>query len=128
MVINIRFLNLSGFINGLHAPLQLIHNLNMQASNVRMALPDIVGMVGVALELWFYMLLHLGKCAAQSLSFSLGNFIGSGLILISLVFCWNFPSFVIEVIWFLISLYGVCKCMTKWFRKVDGFNNIPPSH
>lgn len=115
---NSGFLQLSGFINGLHAPLQLIHNLNMQASNnVRVTLPDILGMIGVALELWFYMLLHLGKCAAQSLSFSLGNFIGSGLILISLVFSWNFPSFVIEVTWLLISLYGVYKCMTKLLEK-----------
>ena len=37
------------------------------------------------------------------------NLIGAVLILVSLVFEWNYPSVVIEVFWALISIYGIVR-------------------
>ena len=70
-------------------------------------LVDIIGLVGVVIILWYYFLLQIGKCSSNSLIFSVANFVGAILILISLVFNWNLSSVVIEVAWLLISLYGV---------------------
>lgn len=69
---------------------------------------DFIGLVGVFIILWYYFLLQIGKCLPDSLSFSVANFIGAILILISLWFNWNLSSVVIEVAWLLISFYGIC--------------------
>jgi hypothetical protein len=60
-------------------------------------LPDALGLIGVSIVLWYCGLLQSGKCRSDDLSFSIANFIGSGLMLISLVFSWNLSSFVIEL-------------------------------
>jgi len=76
-------------------------------------LPDLIGLFGVILILWYYFLLQTGKCTANSLMFSLANLIGSALLLISLWFDWNLSAVIIEIAWFLISLFGVIKTMNQ---------------
>jgi len=76
-------------------------------------LPDFLGICGVGLVLFYYFLLQIGKCASDSLSFSIGNFIGSILLLISLWFNWNTASVLIEVAWLFISLFGVFKYFSR---------------
>jgi len=70
-------------------------------------LADLIGLIGVFTILWYYFLLQIGKCAPNSLRFSVANFLGAIFILISLWFNWNLSSVVIEVAWLLISLYGI---------------------
>jgi hypothetical protein len=41
--------------------------------------------------------------------FSLLNTLGAVFILISLLYDWNLASFVMEVIWLTLSLYGTIK-------------------
>lgn len=72
-------------------------------------LPDLLGIVGVVIILLYYFLLQIGKCPANSLNFSLANFIGSALLLFSLWFNWNLASVVIEISWLFISLYGLIR-------------------
>jgi hypothetical protein len=72
-------------------------------------LPNILGLFGVSLIVWYYFLLQIDKIPASSFSFSFANFIGSCLMLISLWFNWNLASVVIEVFWMLISLYGIYR-------------------
>jgi hypothetical protein len=76
-------------------------------------MPDLLGIIGVLLVLWYYFLLQIGKCTSNSLGFSVGNFIGSILLLISLGFNWNLASVIIEIAWLLISLYGIIKYYTR---------------
>jgi len=66
---------------------------------------DILGTVGVALII----LLQLGKVRSEQLLYSVLNAVGAALILVSLYFAFNFPSFVVEFFWLLISLFGVVK-------------------
>lgn len=75
-------------------------------------IPDVVGLIGVGLVLFAYMLLQTNKWTSKDFSFSITNFIGSVCILFSLFFHWNLSSVVIEIMWLLISAYGVWKALT----------------
>ncbi len=70
---------------------------------------DIVGIAGVALIVVAYFLLQVNKISSNDVVFSLLNFVGSFLIMISLFYEWNLPSFIIEIFWMLISLIGIVR-------------------
>ena len=81
--------------------------------NLTPFIPDALGILGVLLILWYYFLLQIGKRAANSLSFSVGNLVGALLLLISLWYNWNLPSVIIEIAWFLISAYGIIRYYSR---------------
>jgi hypothetical protein len=70
---------------------------------------DILGTVGVAVIILTYVLLQIGKVRSEQLVYSVLNAVGAALILVSLYFAFNFPSFVVEFFWLLISLFGIGK-------------------
>lgn len=73
---------------------------------------DVVGIVGVAMVLATYFLLQSEKIDAKGFLYSFLNFLGALLIVYSLLYNWNLASFIIEIVWVLISLYG----LKKWYR------------
>lgn len=70
---------------------------------------DILGTLGVAIIILTFVLLQIGRIRSEQLAYSLLNAVGATLILISLYFSFNFPSFVVEFFWLLISLFGIGK-------------------
>lgn len=70
-----------------------------------------IGTIGVGLILLTYFLLQTERLKATQIQYSIMNFLGSGMILISLFHEFNFPSFVVEVAWVLISIFGI----VRWF-------------
>ncbi|MFZ1700751.1 MAG: hypothetical protein WBO10_03570 [Pyrinomonadaceae bacterium] len=70
---------------------------------------DIAGTIGVAIIIITYVLLQIGRIRSEQFAYSLLNAIGALLILISLYFSFNLPSFVVELFWLLISLFGIGK-------------------
>lgn len=70
---------------------------------------DLVGNVGVLLMVIAYLLLQLEKLSSSALSYLLLNAVGAVLVIISLMFRFNFSAFLMEVFWLLISLYGLTK-------------------
>ncbi len=74
---------------------------------------DILGTAGVAVIIVTYVLLQLGKVRSEQLLYSLLNAVGATLILVSLYFAFNFPSFVVEFFWLLISLFGIGKSLRQ---------------
>ncbi len=70
---------------------------------------DILGTVGVATIVVAYVLLQIGRLRSEQIAYSLLNAVGASLILVSLYFSFNFPSFVVEFFWLLISLFGIGK-------------------
>ncbi|HYF98081.1 MAG TPA: hypothetical protein VD770_03795 [Coxiellaceae bacterium] len=72
-----------------------------------------IGVTGVVLVLGLYLLLQLNKLSADNVWFSFLNAIASVFVLISLYYHWNLPSVIIEIVWLMISIYGVIKCFAR---------------
>lgn len=70
---------------------------------------EIYGIIGVILIVVSYFLLQINKISSNDLKFSLMNFFGSLLIIVSLFYNWNLPSFIIEMFWMAISMIGIIK-------------------
>jgi len=70
---------------------------------------DILGTLGVGVIIIAYVLLQIERIRSDQVMYSLLNAIGALLILISLFYSFNFPSFVVEFFWLLISLFGIGK-------------------
>ncbi|MBK8465252.1 MAG: hypothetical protein IPL32_05420 [Chloracidobacterium sp.] len=70
---------------------------------------DILGTLGVGVIVLAYILLQVGRLRSDQLAYSVMNAVGAALILISLYYDFNFPSFVVEFFWLIISLFGIGK-------------------
>lgn len=84
-----------------------------------MTLPDLIGLTGVALLIVTYALLQLDKIDPKGFWYSFNNLVVAILVTVSLIYTPNLASIVIEIFWFLISLYGV----VMFFKKKDLTNN-----
>jgi multisubunit Na+/H+ antiporter MnhG subunit len=80
---------------------------------------NIIGTGGVILILLAYFMIQSDRLHKHGFAYSFMNLIGSILIFISLLHSWNLPSVIIEVFWFIISLYG----LFRWWRLRDKNNN-----
>src|SRR5215470_11371580 len=74
---------------------------------------DLAGFIGVLLIVVAYLLLQLDKLPSSSASYSLLNAAGALLIILSLIFKFNLSAFIVEVFWFLISLFGLSRSLTS---------------
>jgi hypothetical protein len=74
---------------------------------------DIVGSLGVTIIILTYILLQGERIRSEQLAYSLLNAAGAALILISLYYTFNLPSFIVEFFWLLISLFGVGKYLVR---------------
>jgi len=68
-----------------------------------------IGLFGVCLILVAYFMLQINRLSAKDWLYSSMNLLGSVCLLFSLCYHWNFPSVVIEIMWFCISVYGLWK-------------------
>lgn len=74
---------------------------------------DIVGTLGTACIIITYVLLQIGRIRSEQLLYSLLNALGATLIIVSLYFNFNFPAFIVEFFWLLISLFGIGKYLSQ---------------
>ena len=75
-------------------------------------MPDFVGITGVLMIVVMYTMNQLGSIKTENLWYSVLNAVGSLLILISLYFYFNLASFLIEIVWLVVSLYGVYRTLS----------------
>ncbi len=74
---------------------------------------DIIGTLGTAVIIITYVLLQVGRVRSEQLVYSLLNAAGATMILVSLYFNFNFPAFVVEFFWLLISLFGIGRYLSR---------------
>mgnify|MGYP001345029278 FL=1 len=72
-----------------------------------MEIPDIIGYTGVALLIITYAMLQLDKIDPKGFWYSFNNMLVAILVTVSLLHTMNKASMVIEVFWFIISVYGI---------------------
>ncbi|MCB1670916.1 MAG: hypothetical protein R3F41_12510 [Gammaproteobacteria bacterium] len=68
---------------------------------------DLVGNLGVTMIVLAYLGLQIGRLDSRSLTYSLANGAGAALILVSLYFNFNLSSFLIEIVWLIVSIVGI---------------------
>jgi hypothetical protein len=78
---------------------------------LQLTLPDIIGLCGVGLTLGSYARLQWRRDFAKSITYSAFNLLAAVLFCISLMEKWNLASFTCNVLWGVISLYGVYRCL-----------------
>ena len=70
---------------------------------------DVVGTIGVVMILIAYFLLQTERLSGQSVGYSVVNLVGSLMIAVSLLYAFNLSSFIIEIAWIAISIYGIVR-------------------
>lgn len=70
---------------------------------------QIIGFVGMLFVVYAYLLLQIKKYTITSYSYQILNLIGAILLLISLFKHFNLGSFIIEIFWIVITLFGMYK-------------------
>lgn len=76
---------------------------------MKYGLIDFLGNIGVLILMIAYLMLQLNRLKASGLAYSLLNFLGATLIIISLIADFNLSAFVMEVFWVLISMVGIIR-------------------
>ncbi len=74
-----------------------------------MTLPDLGGLIGVAMMLVAYALGQLGRLRMESAPALLMNLIGALLVLASLMEKFNLSAVLMETAWALVALFGLIK-------------------
>lgn len=78
-----------------------------------MDLFQIIGFLGMICVVGAYLLLQLQIVSNENLSFQIINLIGAILLIISLCIHFNLGSFLIEIFWIIITLFGIYKIYKK---------------
>ncbi len=78
-----------------------------------MTILDGLGLIGVCSIVAAYLMLQIDRLEAKGLAYSVLNFLGAALILVSLFGAFNLSAAVMEAVWALISLYGI---VSVWRR------------
>jgi hypothetical protein len=80
------------------------------------SIPDLFGLVGsITIALTYFANLQ-GALRTDGWIYSLLNFTGASLILVSLYWAWNLPAAVMEGFWALISAYGLARVLMAYGR------------
>ena len=78
-------------------------------------LAQMIGMVGVAIQLVAYWLLASGKLSNHDPRYPAINIVGTLAIVFSVFYQWNLPSLVSQGVWIAISIVGLVRIY--WQRR-----------
>lgn len=80
----------------------------MPGTNLSDAL-GFAGLVGVVIYIGAYGALQLGMLRGNGYAYALANLVASGLVLLSLAAAFNLSSAIIQIVWIVISLFGLAR-------------------
>ena len=68
-----------------------------------------IAFLGMICIVMGYFLLQIGRLNSRDLAYQIINLVGAVLLIISLFVHFNLGSFLIEVFWIFITIYGIYK-------------------
>ena len=74
-----------------------------------MTIPDVIGLIGVALYVAAYAGLQLGMLGLADLRYTALNAVGGLAVLYSLVWAFNLAAFVTQVLWLVFTFVGLWR-------------------
>ncbi|NJN51348.1 MAG: hypothetical protein HC809_05770 [Gammaproteobacteria bacterium] len=72
---------------------------------------DVIGNLGVFAILATYLALQMQRLDPRRVTYSALNALGALFITVSLVFDFNLSAFVVEVVWVMVSIYGIVRAL-----------------
>jgi hypothetical protein len=87
-------------------------------------LPNAVGILGALISIYFYARVQWEREYAKRLAYSLGNLVGTVMLLFSLIYHWNVAAFLSNTAWGVISIYGVYRCLKYSWREKKAMGQI----
>ena len=70
---------------------------------------DFIGNLGVVLILGSYLLVQMRRLSATGVPYTVSNGLGAAFVLYSLYYDFNLSAVIIEIVWLLISLFGLFR-------------------
>jgi hypothetical protein len=74
-----------------------------------MTVHDLAGVIGSVIVIVAYFATQAGWVGAHDPRFAWANLVGAVLIIFSLTMDWNLAAFIVEIFWFLISVFGLAR-------------------
>jgi hypothetical protein len=84
------------------------------------SLTDLVGNIGVAMIVFAYFRLQIGRWRSRDLPYLLFNLFGAILVVVSLVFDFNLSTMILQFFWIVISLVGLAHLYRDRHRMETG--------
>ena len=78
-----------------------------------MTIADVVGLFGVALYVGAYAGLQTGFFELSDVRYSLMNAVGGIAVIYSLIWSFNLPAFVTQVLWLIFTIVGFIRSRRK---------------
>ena len=79
---------------------------------------QLIGFIGMLFVVYAYFLLQDEKVTSISLKYQILNLAGAVLLILSLLVHFNLGSFMIEIFWIAITIYGIVKNCNKKKKKI----------
>lgn len=81
---------------------------------------DWIGIAGTLLVLLAFFLLQAGRLRGNGIVYQLMNLLGAGGVLMSLYGTFNWSVFILELVWMLISGYGIVRGLRQRGARTRG--------
>ncbi|MGE4350737.1 MAG: hypothetical protein AB7E52_00950 [Bdellovibrionales bacterium] len=84
-----------------------------------LSLYESAGILGVACSMYAYARVQWQRDYAKRIEYSFFNLANAALLIFSLSKDWNLAAFIGNLLWGLLSLYGIYRCLKyRWRDKV----------
>lgn len=77
------------------------------------SLPTIIGLIGSAITIGSYALVSTQRLRSDALAYPLANLIGTAMVFYSLLYAWNLPAVVLQVLWIFFSAVGMVRILVR---------------